>query len=105
MDKESYNGWKNHATWCVNLWLTNEEGTNNECLDIVRHARSDYDAAQGIKAFVDELVDVELKDGAGFTRDLVGSALSDVDWHEVVEGFKEQTEGEEDAPEEVEVAD
>lgn len=24
-------GWKNHATWCVNLWLANEEGTMETC--------------------------------------------------------------------------
>ena len=28
MADQEYNGWKNYETWCVNLWLTNEEGSD-----------------------------------------------------------------------------
>jgi hypothetical protein len=28
-DTQTYNGWTNYETWCVHLWLTNDEGTYN----------------------------------------------------------------------------
>jgi len=30
MTTKTYNNWTNYETWCVNLWLTNEEGTSQE---------------------------------------------------------------------------
>ena len=29
----SYNGWENHATWNVSLWLQNDEGLYNLALE------------------------------------------------------------------------
>ena len=34
----AYNGWTNYETWCIHLWLTNEEGTYNHCRDAARQA-------------------------------------------------------------------
>lgn len=32
VEDTTYNGWKNYPTWCVNLWLSNDEGLYNETL-------------------------------------------------------------------------
>ena len=26
---DNYNGWTNYETWCVNLWITNDQGTQS----------------------------------------------------------------------------
>ena len=35
--KMSYNGWANYPTWCVALWLDNDEGTYNAVRDDIGH--------------------------------------------------------------------
>lgn len=32
----AYNGWTNYETWCVHLWLSNEEGSYRTCRGLVR---------------------------------------------------------------------
>jgi len=45
---ETYNGWKNHATWCVNLHLSNDEPLYREALarteEAVTYANDNADA-------------------------------------------------------------
>ena len=47
----SYQGWKNYETWCINLWLDNDEGLYNtyreQAKDIVsQHTSEDDDGNQ-----------------------------------------------------------
>jgi hypothetical protein len=41
MEDQKYNGWKNYPTWVVNLWLSNERGTYEECCYMAREALRD----------------------------------------------------------------
>jgi hypothetical protein len=82
MSDKTYNGWSNYETWNVNLWLDNEPGTYDEKREIVRTATSEYKAAQALKDWVEEMMP-DL--GATMWADLLGSALSEVDWDEIVE--------------------
>jgi hypothetical protein len=103
----SYNGWKNYETWCVHLWLTNEEGTYFYCVELAKECRKaapsdervrdriwpEADAAKFLLS--DRLKDyVEdhnpLREDATLYGDLVHAALSEVDWHEVAEAFLEE---------------
>jgi hypothetical protein len=36
-----HNGWANYETWCVHLWLSNEEGSYRYWRDEVRRQRSE----------------------------------------------------------------
>ena len=85
----SYNGWKNHATWLVSLWL-NEDGFDESMVPDSR-----YDAAQTIKEWVDDLI-ADQNSTAGLAADLIASALSDIDWYELADKYIEMRNNEED---------
>ena len=40
-DEKGYNGWTNYETWCVNLWLDNDEGTQNMVREWARECYED----------------------------------------------------------------
>lgn len=90
-----YNGWTNYETWCVNLWLSNDSNDYNTVKDICRGGK-DYDAAQRLKEFVEELQpDLE----ASMFSDLLNAAISEVNWMEVAQAFREEEEKEEEGEE------
>ena len=78
----AYNGWTNYETWCVNLWLDNERATYEDKRQIIRDADEQYQAAIALKSYVEDM----LPDlGASMFADLLGAALSEVDWQEIIE--------------------
>jgi hypothetical protein len=102
-----YNGWKNYPTWCVNLWLSNEEPLYREAGERARQMREDakedphtfdapdrgqtrlwtvaeaarYKLADNFKEWVCDELAPDL--GATFAADLLGYALGEVDWDEI----------------------
>ena len=76
----SYNGWKNHATWLVSLWL-DADGFDESMMPDSR-----YDATKTIKDWVDELIAYQ-NPIPGLAADLIDSALSDVDWYELADKY------------------
>ena len=91
-----YNGWKNYETWCVSLWLSNDEGLYHETLGLARTFEDSGDEgrysrfADELKTFVDDLAEMTCpgsRSGASFVCDLLGAALSEVDWHEIAENL------------------
>ena len=97
MSDEGYNGWKNYPTWAVNLWLTNDQGSEEWALEIVREAVDNdgphvrYDAASELKHAVREMIEGEM-DESSMAADLVGYALDSVDWYEIADAFIEMCE-------------
>ena len=83
----SYNGYDNYQTWAVALWLDNDESTSNIISDIIEHARSDYDAADQLRDMIEEMN--PLADQASMFTDILNSALSDVNYLEIIESHKE----------------
>lgn len=94
-----YQGWTNYETWCVGLWIDNDEGTSRERARLVDVAWADAEAdpdrmftqsetalyrlAETLKTWVtDELVP-DL--GATFAADLLGAALAEVNWRELAD--------------------
>ena len=76
----TYNGWTNYETWNVALWIDNEPGTYEEARDMARRARSAGDLATRVRAWVEDMAP-DL--GASMFADLLGAALSEVDWDEI----------------------
>jgi len=108
---QDYNGWTNYPTWCVNLWLSNDEGLYSMTLDAVR---DEYDDASNCIQVRDEIWTLEqarrfntadrLREmveeipfmfgeceplTTGFTADLYGYALGQVDWTEIADAWLE----------------
>ncbi len=85
---ETYNGWTNYETWNVNLWLTNDEGSYSMVREMaVRCADTETsraDLADELKALVEEMMP-DL--GASMYADLLGAAISSVNWHELAEHY------------------
>jgi hypothetical protein len=109
-----YNGWTNYETWNVALWLNNEEGSYRhwtaEAQDCYDNAKADNTFTRDERATID-LTDA-LKDSlendkndmleasgqtASMWADLVGAALSEVNWYEIAEHYIEKVDKEEEA--------
>jgi hypothetical protein len=111
---DRYNGWTNYETWCVHLWLSNEEGSyrhwreeaERHRKDAERHANvrrgiltveeeSRYRLGESIKESFEESHPFRGEFPAmAFAPcvycDLLDSALSQVDWYEVADAFLEE---------------
>ena len=94
----SYNGWTNYETWCVKLWIDNDHGTYLYWEEQTKAAVNAYHLADQLKDEVEEAN--PLADKADMFTDLLGAALSDVNWVEIAESMFEDWRSDEDETEE-----
>ena len=107
MQDETYNGWKNYPTWCVNLWIGNERETDEQAAAIAKYScvyadnyceqvkdgtwtpaqAARYTTADRFKEWVTDELAPDL--GASFAADLLGYALDEVDWYEIADVYIE----------------
>lgn len=93
-DDKRYNGWKNYETWCISLWINNEEPMYKHWRARACELRDEYEHKQGSArgALAKELLDDFEQDKPeveGFWGDLLTSAFQEVDWYEVAESLLE----------------
>ena len=98
-----YNGWTNYETWCVNLWMSNDHGSylywqeiSEKCCN---NATDDANVASGIwtkrgaaRFRLADVMESEIREsapdlGASMFADLLGSALDEVNWHEIAQSW------------------
>jgi hypothetical protein len=113
MADTTYNGWTNYETWCVNLWMDNEQGSQEFFRETCRTIHAETDAygtgftvaesarfrfADWLKHYYSEESKPELR---GVYGDLLTAALSSVNWDqlarhyiEAIEEYDERMEGE-----------
>lgn len=84
---EKYNGWTNYETWVVNLWIGESQDFWD---DITSNGDSVADVANMLKDY--HIDDNPLADGANVYTDLLGGALSSVNWHEIAQHFIDDRE-------------
>lgn len=108
---KTYNGWKNYETWSVALIVDNERGLYEQRREMARQAwdeaepdRSEYHTrsqgaryafADALKDWVEEQVEVKNEGYGQGDRDawgmlcaqLIGAALSEVDWTEIADNW------------------
>ena len=101
----SYNGWTNYETWAVNLWLSNDQGTDrywretaHETWDdaekdppLSRSERARFDLSDQLKHETED--GSPLSDVSSVYSDLLTAALSEVEWHEIADGLLEDCDG------------
>lgn len=92
MEKNTYNGWTNYETWLVNLWLTNDEGSDEMARECCKAGR-EYESGKALREMVEEWNPCQ---ESGLFADLVGAALSAVNWQEIAEHYTEDMEEEEE---------
>lgn len=102
-EAETYNGWKNYPTWCVNLWLSNDEGLYRTASLTVGDAKRHGDPPRVYLADMLKEMVLEIRVGVdngyggsetvegltGFHADLLGYALDQVDWFEIADAWLE----------------
>lgn len=96
------NGWRNYPTWCVNLWLSNDQDTYEQCREMAQAVAVMRDKELVIAGTIisrdrASVLAERLKDwvhndlardlGATFEADLFGWALAHVDWRELAEHY------------------
>ncbi len=84
-EQTGYNGWANYETWAVGLWVDNEQALYYEKIELTCRFTDDdssYRCAQAIKEWI-ESMQPDL--GASLWSDLLGGAMSEVDWGELAD--------------------
>jgi hypothetical protein len=103
-EAKTYNGWKNYETWVVKLWMDNDEGSykywesrTKEMFDEAKDAprsfpnqtQKQYAAYWLAEALKDEHEE-NLPELTGFAADLLGAAMSEVNWYEIAESLLDE---------------
>ncbi len=98
MAGEGHEGWTNYETWCVNLHLTNNEPSYLKCMAMTRSWVANQPSirlGEALKGLVEgPLEDMDFSrqlnaDQVALHNDLLRSALAEVDWDEIADGFVE----------------
>jgi hypothetical protein len=112
MSDKTYNGWTNYETWCVGVWIDNDEPIYRE---VTALAQETWDESGGLSAYAkftgNEIFDREQKAtytlsdalkkkfedekpemGATVWADLLDCALDEVNWKELAEHFLENVD-------------
>ena len=107
MNKQAYNGWTNYETWNVKLWMDNDgyEYYAERAQEIYDASRADSDFTRSERAtltLADSLKDQyenamqdvldASKAQTSVWADLLGAALSEVNWHEIANSLMDEVE-------------
>jgi hypothetical protein len=77
----AYNGYTNHETWLVNLWMEEPLRELIQSDEMINNKHM-YD-------LVYKYIEMENKNPASLRKDLIGSALSSVNWRELYDLYTE----------------
>lgn len=107
-----YNRWKNYETWCVKLWIDNDQGTQEYWRERTeaawaeseeggnpftedRSARARILLAHALREHFDDCCEESLPDG--MYGDLLTHALGQVEWYEIADAMLTDAEESGDA--------
>jgi len=99
MTHKEYNGWYNYESWLVSLWIDNEESSQaywaEQAQEVWDQTDPDSDdRKREASCSLSESLKNHFEEGnpcmEGFWADLMGAALSEVNWHEIAENMLEE---------------
>jgi hypothetical protein len=103
-ESKGYNGWTNYETWAVALWIDNDQWSSERAREMARgHAeepslnrltgrdQTAYQLAKDLRDWVEEEMLPALGD-ASLQADLLGAAVSEVNWQEIAEHYLDLAE-------------
>ena len=89
----SYNGWTNYETWVVNLWIDNEQGSQDFIRETAKEIYAEAKATDSwtreesvrfcLSDWLRDWYDENLPEMPGVYGDLLGGALGAVNWDEI----------------------
>jgi len=107
---KEYNGWFNYETWLVNLWMTNDQGSDEYWRETAQEA---YDRASAdtvctreqraritLADILKEEIESTQPDTEGMWADMMNAAISEVNWDEIAEHLIDDVEKEVEESEE-----
>lgn len=78
----------NKFTWCVRLWVLNEQGLTDAVEEIIKDGGKENEIKEFITgAVLDTITPPERVTRAGLTSDLLQYALLQVNWTEIYEAM------------------
>lgn len=111
-DEKTYNGWTNYATWGVALLIDNDEGTYNESREAAQRFKDEaenhrnvpeiwtaeqaarFELADWLKDYTETLCgigseseDYGIAEPSLMAQQLLGAAISDVNWDEIASHY------------------
>lgn len=102
MTKQEYNGWTNYETWAVKLWMDNEQPSQEfwtvAAATALEDAKADniFTKEENARCALAEALkqhhEQALPALEGFAADLLNSAMSEVNWHEIAKSLIEALE-------------
>jgi hypothetical protein len=108
--EKGFNGWSNYETWAVKLWMDNDgfdfESFISDAKDAAKRSRTYPNQSKKSKVanlmapMLNEYFEDSMPDfGATLWADLLGAAMSEVDWFEIAENIMDEYDDEEESEE------
>ena len=87
--RDTYNGWTNYETWNIALWLGNDRQLHEAAIAVAKSTLKNVEKADRIRQWF-ELEAEKTVSPSSWQTDLLGHALSRVNWDEIVENYQTQ---------------